>query len=316
MKLTNKLFGVASLLTTICLPGLAQPTDTVVVELAKSSTIIFTVKDRKDIEQLKNYNFQLLFDDILKKLADSADAVRPEEQLPEEKQGSNKKDPDNEGNQKHWKGRRVWQNLKIDVGINNYVSNGKFPDSNNEPYSVRPWGSWYVALNSIQQSHLAGKLFLQWGLGVSWYNFKFENDNTKIIKTEDGIVFTDDPRDLNFRKSKLTASYVQAMVIPVIDFSEDGSERHDWNDDDGSFLIGLGPYVGYRIGSYTKQVYKDEDKRTERHHDSYYINNVRYGLRLQLGYRGTQLFFNYDLNELFATAKGPQLNAFSFGIIL
>ena len=29
----------------------------------------------------------------------------------------------------------------------------------------------------------------------------------------------------------------------------------------------------------------------------------------------TDLFFNYDLNELFAEGKGPKLNAFSFGVI-
>ena len=34
-------------------------------------------------------------------------------------------------------------------------------------------------------------------------------------------------------------------------------------------------------------------------HDNYYLNNIRYGLRAQIGFRGTDLFFNYDLNDLF-----------------
>ena len=44
------------------------------------------------------------------------------------------------------------------------------------------------------------------------------------------------------------------------------------------------------------------------------MNNLRYGLRLQFGFRDTDFFFNYDLNELFSAGKGPKVNAFSFGV--
>ena len=43
------------------------------------------------------------------------------------------------------------------------------------------------------------------------------------------------------------------------------------------------------------------------------MNNFRYGIRLQLGFKNTDLFFNYDLNPQFAKGKGQTLNAFSFG---
>ena len=43
---------------------------------------------------------------------------------------------------------RTWQSFNFDLGTNNYLEDGKFPDSNNQPYSVRPWGSWYVAAGS------------------------------------------------------------------------------------------------------------------------------------------------------------------------
>ncbi|MBA4054703.1 MAG: hypothetical protein C0490_08335, partial [Marivirga sp.] len=74
-------------------------------------------------------------------------------------------------------------------------------------------------------------------------------------------------------------------------------------------------YVGYRIASHSKIVYKEDGKEKDKEHDSFYLNNFRYGVRLQVGYRATDLFFNYDLNELFASGKGPNLNAFSFGVI-
>ena len=75
--------------------------------------------------------------------------------------------------------------------------------------------------------------------------------------------------------------------------------------------------MGYRIDSYTKQMYYENgDKMKTHNHDNYYLNNLRYGLRLQLGFRDTDIFFNYDMNELFTDGKGPKLNAFSFGITL
>ena len=47
----------------------AQSTaDTIIVELARTSKVIFTIKDRNDLETLKHYDFQELFQDILLKL--------------------------------------------------------------------------------------------------------------------------------------------------------------------------------------------------------------------------------------------------------
>jgi hypothetical protein len=212
--------------------------------------------------------------------------------------------------------RRTYSSFNIDLGTNNYLQDGKFPDESNSIYTVRPWGSWYVALNSIQRTRLANKFFLEWGGGVSWYNFKFQNDRALLTKNDTEATFSLDTRPNDFEKSKLTVVYVNFSLVPVIDF---GSNNHKPGLFSGgrsrSFRIGAGPYVGYRIDSYTKQVYvQNGDDKVERHHDPYYLNNIRYGARLQLGFRGTDLFFNYDMNELFIANKGPQLNAFSFGI--
>lgn len=215
-----------------------------------------------------------------------------------------------------YRGRRTTHSISFDVGTNNLLNDGKFPDSNNDLYTVKPFGSWYVGINSIQRTRLAGKFFLEWGVGVSWYNFKFENQNTIVSKDNTGVIFSTDLRDLDFKKSKLTASYVNASFVPVLDFG--GSRRKPMLFDShgsNSFRIGVGPYVGYRIDSYTKQLYKENgDKKKDRNHDSYYLENIRYGTRLQIGFNDFDLFFNYDMNELFSEGKGPALNAFSFGV--
>ncbi len=38
------------------------------------------------------------------------------------------------------------------LGTNNWLESGQFPDINDAPYAIRPFGSWYLALNSINST--------------------------------------------------------------------------------------------------------------------------------------------------------------------
>jgi len=212
--------------------------------------------------------------------------------------------------------RRTYQSTHFDLGVSNYLSAGKFPDETNAPYTVVPSGSSYLAINNIYHTRLARRMFLEWGLGMSAHIFKFQNDSMRILKTATGVDFSADTAPFEYRKSKLLNYYLQASFVPVIDF---GGNRRKPGIFDGeqatSFRIGAGPYAGYRINSYSKRVYKEDgEKQRVRDHDNFFLNNFRYGIRLQIGYRETDLFFCYDLNSLFSPGKGPDLNAFSFGI--
>lgn len=299
-----------------------QRGDTIVINLAKTSQVIFTMKDKGDIELLKQYDFQQLFDDLLvkmerndtSKLSDEP-AIVEEEKKNEEDWNSGSKENNEEEKWEDSHHRRTHQSFNMDLGINNYLTDGKFPEATNAPYTVRPWGSWYIAFNSIQRTQLAGKFFLEWGVGVSWYNFKFQNDKTKISKDDSGVQFSLDQRDLDFIKSKLTASYVNAFFIPVIDFGSKHHKSHFWEDKDRGFRFGVGPYIGYRLGSHSKVAYWDKGREKDHDRDNFYLQNLRYGARLQLGYGSADVFVNYDLNELFIADKGPKLNAFTFGVI-
>lgn len=336
MKARAIFFGMIFILTATVVRA-QETTDTVIVELAKTSRVIFTVKDRSDLEILKHYDFQQLFEDVIVKLESkdstalaTRDSLSNDDDLAARErdddndwweQGRTNGDDDDEWD-RDWHDRvngnrwgRTWQSFNFDLGTNNYLEDGKFPDSNNELYAVRPWGSWYVAASSIQRTRLGSKFFVEWGLGLSWYNFKFQNDNVTILKDDAGIQFVEDTRDVNFKKSKLSASYVHASLVPILDFGGHSQKARIWEGHNNSFRIGLGPYVAYRISSHSKLVYSDGGREKDKNTDSFYLNNFRYGLRLQLGYRSTDLFFNYDMNELFAEGRGPKLNAFSFGVI-
>ncbi len=309
--------------------------DTVVIKVGEGSKVIFAIQDKKDLETLKHYNFQSLMEDMIQKLdkRDSSalekpasaylkDTVKEVDHTNEqtysshEREETREKERENESRNYTWHRKRTYSTFNIDLGTNNYLSEGKFPDQSNSLYSVRPWGSWYVALNSIQRTRFSNKFFFEWGGGVSWYNFKFQNDRTQMSKDDNGVYFNLDSRDYSFEKSKLTVAYLTVSAVPVLDFGSNSRKPGFFSGHHSrSFRIGAGPYLGYRIDSYSKQKYeKDGDTRKEYHHDSYYINNIRYGLRLQFGFRETDFFFNYDMNDLFVAGKGPQLNAFSFGV--
>ncbi len=341
-----------ALLLIVATMGYAQKADTVKVSLGETSRIIFTMEDPADLDILKHYNFQELFNDILRKLEDknrqTGDSSRivqeendraPEEVVTNEREdnpsdeeerdndwadrdsgddSSYRDDDDDDDDDWEWRGGSKWhktrQSFNFDLGLNNFLEDGEFPNDADQ-YAVRPWGSWYVGIASVQRSRLARNFFLEWGLGINWYNFKFEDDNTLLVKGDDGVAFTADTRDVDFIKSKLSVSYIQASLIPVIDFNDRFTRNRFWDGDKNSFRIGAGPYVAYRIASHSKLVYDDGGRERDKERDSYYLNNLRYGLRLQVGYRSTDLFFNYDLNELFSEGKGPKVNAISFGVI-
>jgi len=314
--------------------------DTVIIPLAEKSKIIFTVGDPDDLEVLQHYNFQELFDDVIRKLSDrhqveidtTRDVATREEKeenwntFSEERNDDEDDHDDGDDNEdlddehKWERSRRgkigkTWQSYNIDLGTNNYLSGDQFPDGG-APYAVRPWGSWYLAGNSVQRTRLARNLFVEWGLGVSWYSFKFQEDNILVQKDEFGVQFVPDTRDVDFIKSKLSATFINASLVPVLDFGEHSRRHRIWEGDADGFRFGIGPYVGYRISSKSKLVYETGgDREKEKERSDFYLNNFRYGMRVQIGVRSTDLFINYDMNDLFAKGKGPQLNAISFGLI-
>ena len=318
-----------------------NPPDSVVINVGHASKITVVIRDKKDLETLKSYNFQSLMNDLITKLEtkDTASAMKPSQSYLNDSNGSNpvtiKKDEDENWKKteslesadqkdgdvitkdiKMYRGTR--HSLSFDFGTNNYLTKGSFPDASTDLYATRPWGSWYAAINSVYRTRLSRVFFFEWGFGGSMYNFKFQNDAVTVSSDPSTVNFTVDSRPgVDFIKSKLSVTYLNASFIPVIDFG--GNSRKpvlfDGRRSD-SFRVGFGPYAGYRIDSYSRKVFENEDgdKRKERDHDTFHLNNFRYGLRLQLGFKDTDLFFNYDLNSLFAQNKGPDLNAFSFGI--
>lgn len=311
MKNTVKLIGLIAFVFSFAnLYGQNTQPDTVEVEFGEKSRAVFHIANDEDMETLKDLDFNEIIENIDESIRDARG-----EKTEEEKGEKEKKDDRNiqitigrDKSSKKAKKNTISHNIDISLGINTFLQDGKTVSGTN--YELRPMGSRYIALGSMFKTKLShGKvpLYFQYGVEFSWYNFMFEGNNF-ITKGQDENLFRQ--HDLELKKSKLVVSYINLPVMFGI-----GSKYKN------TFTLGVGGYVGYRLGSHSKIVSRvDDNLKTDKDKSNFHLNDVRYGLKAEVGFGrkhgGITLFANYDMNELFQSGKAPAIQAFSFGIKL
>lgn len=68
----------------------------------------------------------------------------------------------------------------------------------------------------------------------------------------------------------LSATFINASLIPVLDFGDHSRKQRMWDGHGSGFRFGIGPYVGYRISSKSKLVYKEDGHREkDKNRDSF-----------------------------------------------
>lgn len=192
---------------------------------------------------------------------------------------------------------------KSDFGL--YIGlNGFQNDPPSSQAKLRAWPSRYIALSFRKNITLIKgeqmDLALSYAPEFAWYNFMFVNNNGVNFEN-DQISFV----DLNkaTKKSKLVVPNINLPVMLHFGFKE------------AKFKIGVGGYVGYRIGGYSK--IKETNNNKDKIKSSYGLEDFQYGLTAEAGKRrGFTVFFRYQLNDLF---QADQVNAagvrpFSVGI--
>ena len=204
----------------------------------------------------------------------------------------------------------------MDVGLNTYLENDKFP-AGNQPYALRPFGSWYWNIGPMYKVHAFGPLYFDMGMSAALNIYRFDDASTRLIADGSGVNFATDVSGAEHLKSKLSTWHLQAKVIPMLAL---GSNRNRswrlWNNINNGFRIGAGPYAGYRISSRSKYIYKEDgDKQKDKAKSNYLLSNIRYGIRGQIGIKDFDFFVEYDLNEMFQENQGaPSLNRIQFGV--
>ncbi len=200
--------------------------------------------------------------------------------------------------------------MYYDLGLNNYLEGGKFPNDNAEQYSVKPWGSWDVEIGAGMRWYIAKPLSLDIAAGFSWYNFKYADRATRVIETANDVVFSTDLMDAEFIKSKTTVPYVNVSLTPMVHFGKRNSGVNH-----KMFRIGGGVYAGYRLGGHVKYEYEtDYTHSVYQKKGDYFLNSYRYGVKAVFGIYDFNVFASYDLSTLYAENKGPELNPICFGM--
>lgn len=312
--------------------------DSVIIEFGKSGKVVIIVDNKEDFEKLKSMNINeiireldlakneetgdLTIVEIRDKDGNAKEIVRVSEDgmntevsigrmrvFVDESGMNTKVKIESSGKKKTDPPFRTYFN--VDLGVNNYLDgSGSFPTSDN-PYAVKGWGSWNLGLNWMAAQRISKGFYWDFGLGFNFYNFKFENRDFQAVRGDDQIEFIQ-RNDVDGFKSKISASYIMATSMLELDFGKMNNNGRN------GMRIAAGAYAGYRLGGQSKYVYRELDgsgRKKDKESTGLYLNNFRYGLRGEIGFRSLTLFTTYDLNTLFQEDKGPELNPITFGIV-
>jgi putative autotransporter adhesin-like protein/outer membrane protein with beta-barrel domain len=203
--------------------------------------------------------------------------------------------------QGHWGG--------FELGFNNYGRTAFSPElpAGYDFLELNTGKSIAVNLNLFDwNAKIIGRnLMFVTGLGITWNNWRFQNDRTLIANAPALSANFD---SIDYSKNKLTASYATLPLLLEVNSNEYEKK---------SFHAGVGIIFGYRIGSHTKQVYEENDKtRKVKLYDDFNLDPFRYDATLRVGFRGYTIFASYGLNRLFKKNEGPELHPFTFGLTL
>jgi hypothetical protein len=193
------------------------------------------------------------------------------------------------------------------LGLNTWVNGPTDATYRGNSYELKPLGSRYFAVSFTQNPALVRsksvKVSIRYGLVVAWNNFMFQN-NIRLEREANNVGFITYPSQLE--KSKLTICNLEIPVIPQFSIYNNSKHR--------AFNIGIGGFVGYRIDSYTRV--KLQDGGNIRDHNSYFLNNLQYGIQGNIGVAGMNFFVKYHLTNTFQDGRGPAVRPLSFGITI
>lgn len=211
---------------------------------------------------------------------------------------------------KHNDEHNHYSTLILDLGVNALVN--QKPPAGRPAVDLRNGGSRYVNLGLDYTQRLGGRrspVNLLIGPEFAFNNYML-NGNNKWVEQNGvtGIVRETDPAR-QYDKTKLATAAVNLPLMLQLKL-HDAHYR-------SRFSVAAGGFVGYRLGSWTKLkhttegvTYKDKD------HGTYNLEDFQYGLQGTIGFGDLHLFAKYNLNQLFRSGQGPDMQVLSFGVRL
>jgi hypothetical protein len=202
----------------------------------------------------------------------------------------------------HWGG--------FGMGVNGWLSNGGFSLPKSQEYMDLNYGkSLNFQLNFEKDIHLyKNYINLVTGIGVEWNQYEFSN-RTRLNPDSSythGII--DSSNVFSYKKNRLKSTFVNVPLL--VEFNTNKNP-------DKAFHIAVGVIGGYKLGSRTRQILKNNgDEIRIIRKDNYNINPFRVNAHASIGYKNFTVFADYALTPLFENGKGPELYPFTIGVKL
>lgn len=203
----------------------------------------------------------------------------------------------------HWGG--------LDFAFNSFLS----PDyelnvaPSNDFMDIEFSRSWGIELNLIEQNFnlINNHLGLVTGLGLHISNYRLDN-NVRLINDSATLMSWTDTTS-NTIRSKLVTSYL--MLPLMLEYQSNGKNNTN------SFHIGIGGFIGTRIGSHTKVVIDNSNGKDKiKSYNTFHLNPFKYGLMARVGWGRINLFANYSMSTMFDKNEGPEVYPLEFGITI
>jgi len=212
-------------------------------------------------------------------------------------------DDDKDKFEGHWDG--------IALGLNSYVKSGfdtdLSPDANFMELNTNK--SWEFSLNFAEKSFnlIDQKVGLVTGLGLTWNNYKFDQNITLDPSGQAISFYVDSVRD--FTKNKLTTTYLTLPLLLEFQFPT--------GDNSKDVHLSAGVVGSLKLGSHTKQVYEVNNREfKDKVKEDFHLSPLRYAVHASIGYGNFTLYSSYSMTTLFENGEGPELYPFTIGIII
>ena len=168
-----------------------------------------------------------------------------------------------------------------------------------------------IHLNLIQQSiglqRNRNNFGIVTGLGLQYQHYRL-SDTITIERTADDIVI---PKTFNYGDYQSSKLFLFSLTVPVL-----VEIQIPINNYRNRLYFSSGMYFSYKIGSYSKIKYRDDQKKKLKVTDNYSLQNFKYGIMVRTGYRWINFYAIYDLTPFFRVDKGPELTPLTFGVTL
>jgi hypothetical protein len=199
----------------------------------------------------------------------------------------------------------------FDMGFCNYL-NSDFSTSltpEDQFMELNSGKSVHVGINFLQYSIGLQKnrnnLGLVTGMGLNYYNYRFDSDYI-LVKDPDSGETTYSISPYPVEKNKLLTTYLNIPLLLELQLPSRGDHR---------FFINAGGFCGFNLDAHTKVIYDvDGTSNKRKSHANLNVRPVQYGLTTRFGYRFLKLYANYNLSSLFEQNQGPELYPLTVGI--